>query len=112
MEKEYPTFLKELPDWGELISAPAGSELAQTYFRAMCVAANFAWCNRHVLGHQTRLEVREMLGEATLETLYDVAHNIAKVEEHELEGEPRQVWMHRKGATRAFGPCRKEIPSA
>lgn len=82
MEKEYPTFLKELPDWGELISAPAGSELAQTYFRAMCVAANFAWCNRHVLGRQTRLAVREVLGEAILETLYDVAHNIAKVEEH------------------------------
>jgi tRNA-splicing ligase RtcB len=111
MEKGYPDILKELPD-RELIYAPAGSELAQTYFRAMCAAANFAWCNRHVLGHQTRLAVRAVLGDATLETLYDVAHNIAKVEEHKLDGDLKRVWMHRKGATRAFGPGRKEIPSA
>ncbi|MBD3310325.1 RNA-splicing ligase RtcB [Candidatus Woesearchaeota archaeon] len=112
MEKEFPEIVQKLPD-RELIYAPAGSSMAERYFKAMSAAANFAWCNRHVLGHQTRLAVKDIIGDdARLDTLYDVAHNIAKVEEHEIEGEKKKVWMHRKGATRAFGPGRPEIPEA
>ncbi len=109
MERTFPEILQKLPD-RELIYAPAGSAMANKYFKAMCAAANFAWCNRHVLGHQTRLAVKEFFPESKIETLYDVAHNIAKVEEHMIDGKLTKVWMHRKGATRAFGPGRKEIP--
>jgi len=111
MERTFPDILQKLPD-RELIYAPAGSDLAKKYLGAMTAAANFAWCNRHVLGHQTRLAVKDFFPEAKLETVYDVAHNIAKVEEHEIDGEMKKVFMHRKGATRAFGPGRKEIPEA
>ncbi|MBW2996665.1 RtcB family protein [Candidatus Woesearchaeota archaeon] len=111
MERTFPDILAKLPD-RELIYAPAGSEMAKKYFKAMAAAANFAWCNRHVLGHQTRLAVKEILGDVKLDTVYDVAHNIAKVEEHMIDGEMKKVWMHRKGATRAFGPGRKEVPEA
>jgi tRNA-splicing ligase RtcB len=112
MEHNFPEIVKTLPD-RELIYAPAGSDVAKKYFKAMAAAANFAWCNRHVLGHQTRLAFKDVLGigDNEIETLYDVAHNIAKVEEHKIDGEMKKVFMHRKGATRAFGPGRKEIPS-
>ena len=110
MEHAFPEIVKGLPD-RELIYAPSGSEMFNKYSKAMCAAANFAWCNRHVLGHQTRLAVKDVLGGAKLETVYDVAHNIAKVEEHDIDGEIKKVLVHRKGATRAFGPGRKEIPS-
>ena len=109
MERTYPEIVKALPD-RELIYSPAGSALANKYFAAMSAAANFAWCNRYVLGHQTRLAIKDVLGDTKTETVYDVAHNIAKVEEHKIDGEVKKVWMHRKGATRAFGPGRKEIP--
>ncbi len=111
MEHTFPEIVKGLPD-RELIYAPSGSDMFNKYFKAMAAAANFAWCNRHVLGHQTRLAVKDTLGDAKLETLYDVAHNIAKVEEHDIDGDMKKVLVHRKGATRAFGPGRKEIPSA
>jgi len=109
MEHTFPEIVKGLSD-RELIYAPSGSDMFKKYFKAMCAAANFAWCNRHVLGHQTRLAVKDVLGGAKLETVYDVAHNIAKVEEHDIDGEIKKVLVHRKGATRAFGPKRKEIP--
>ncbi|MBD3248516.1 RNA-splicing ligase RtcB [Candidatus Woesearchaeota archaeon] len=109
MERAFPEIVHKLPD-RELIYAPAGSELAERYFKAMSAAANFAWCNRHVLGHQLRLAVKDILGNESLKTVYDVAHNIAKLEEHEIEGEKKKVFVHRKGATRAFGPGREEIP--
>jgi len=111
MEHTFPEIVQTLPD-RELIYAPAGSEVAEKYFKAMAAAANFAWCNRHVLGHQVRLAVKDIIGGADIETLYDVAHNIAKIENHKIDGEMKKVWMHRKGATRAFGPGRKEIPEA
>ncbi len=111
MERAFPEIVQKLPD-RELIYAPAGSELADRYFKAMSAAANFAWCNRHVLGHQLRLAVKEVLGDESLKTVYDVAHNIAKVEEHEINGENKKVFVHRKGATRAFGPGCNEIPEA
>jgi tRNA-splicing ligase RtcB len=109
MEKTFPDIVSKLPD-RELIYAPAGSELAKKYFGAMAAAANFAWCNRHVLGHQTRLAVNAVFKDAKIETIYDVAHNIAKIEEHDIDGKMKKVFVHRKGATRAFGPGRKEIP--
>jgi tRNA-splicing ligase RtcB len=110
MEKTFPEIVEKLPD-RELIYAPAGHPLCQKYFSAMAAAANFAWCNRHIIGHQSRLAFKEIFPDSKLETVYDVAHNISKIEEHEIDGEKKKVYMHRKGATRAFGPGNKEIPS-
>ncbi len=110
MEDTFPEIVTTLPE-KDLIYAPAKSDLAKDYFGAMCAAANFAWANRHVIGHQVRTALKEVFGEETsVKTMYDVAHNIAKLEEHEIDGEKRKVWVHRKGATRAFGPNNPEIP--
>ncbi len=111
MEKKYHDLVAKLPD-RELVYAPAGSDLCKKYFSAMAAAANFAWCNRHIIAHQVRKAYKEVFGDVELKTVYDVAHNIAKIEEHEIEGKKVKVYMHRKGATRAFGPGRKEIPKA
>jgi tRNA-splicing ligase RtcB len=111
MEKELPEIVEKLPD-RELIYAPAKHELCQKYFSAMAAAANFAWCNRHIIGHQSRLAFKKIFPESELKTVYDVAHNIAKIEEHNIDGKTKKVYMHRKGATRAFGPGRMEIPAA
>lgn len=110
MEDEFPEIVKELPE-KNLIYAPAKSKLAKDYFAAMCAAANFAWTNRHIIGHQTRLSFKKIFGKGVkLNTVYDVAHNIAKKEIHEVDGENVNVYVHRKGATRAFGPNNPEIP--
>ncbi len=109
MEKTLPDIVAKMPD-KELVYAPAGHELCNRYLKAMSAAANFAWCNRHIIGHQSRLAFDEIFPNAKLDTVYDVAHNIAKVEEHDIDGKLKKVYMHRKGATRAFGPGRKEIP--
>jgi len=111
MEKEFPDIVEKLPD-RELIYAPASHPLCKKYFSAMTAAANFAWCNRHIIGHQTRLALKETFPNAKLETVYDVAHNICKIEEHDIDGEMKKVYMHRKGATRAFGPGNQEIPKS
>lgn len=109
MERQLPEIVAKLPD-REMIYAPASHPLCKDYFAAMSAAANFAWCNRHIIGHQTRQAFSLIFPEAELKTIYDVAHNISKVEEHEIDGKMKKVYMHRKGATRAFGPGRKEIP--
>ena len=109
MEKAYPDIIKSLPD-RELIYAPAGSELAEQYLKAMAAAANYAWCNRHILGHQTRKAILETFKDAEVKTIYDVAHNICKIENHIIDNKKTKVYMHRKGATRAFGPDSKDIP--
>jgi tRNA-splicing ligase RtcB len=102
--------VKSIPD-RDLIYAPAQSQLAKDYYGAMCAAANFAWANRHIIGHQVRKAFREVFGEKVeLTTLYDIAHNIAKLETHIINGEKCTVYVHRKGATRAFGPGRQEVP--
>jgi tRNA-splicing ligase RtcB len=111
MEKELPYIVEKLPD-RELIYAPANHELCQKYFSAMAAAANFAWCNRHIIGHQSRLAFKQIFPESELKTIYDVAHNIAKIEEHNIDGKKVKVYMHRKGATRAFGPGNMEIPAS
>lgn len=103
----------ELPD-RQLVCAPADSPQGEKYLGAMRAAANFAWCNRQLLMWQAR-EVFEAVfqrnwEELGLELVYDVAHNIAKFEEHMINGKKKRVWVHRKGATRAFPPHHPELP--
>tara|TARA_Y100000034_G_C6900395_1_gene416249 strand:- start:462 stop:1865 length:1404 start_codon:yes stop_codon:yes gene_type:complete len=96
---------KDLPD-RELINAPFKSELGQKYYKAMCCAVNYAFCNRQMITHWTRETFKQFFPDSELKLIYDVAHNIAKIEEHNGE----KLCIHRKGATRSFGPGRKEIP--
>ena len=88
----------------QLACAPADSREARDYLGAMRAAANFAFANRQVLTHWTREVLHDVLGlhAASVRVVYDVAHNIAKEEEHEVDGVVRRVFVHRKGATRAF----------
>ena len=105
----------ELPDW-QLACAPVRSPEGQAYLGAMRAAANFAWCNRQLLTHQAREVFARIFGKPWeklgMDLVYDVAHNIAKFEEHDVGGgEYKQVCVHRKGATRAFPPGHPEIPA-
>jgi tRNA-splicing ligase RtcB len=103
----------ELPD-RQLACAPTGSPEGQSYIGAMRAAANYAWCNRQLLMQLARDAFARVLGSSWqqlgMELVYDVAHNIAKFEEHQIEDETRGVWVHRKGATRAFPAGHPEIP--
>ena len=103
----------EIPD-RELVCAPFQSEEGQGYYRAMCCAANYAWANRQAITHLVRQSFdRSLAGRLSnldLRVLYDVCHNVAKVEKHEIDGRMLQLCVHRKGATRAFGPGRREVP--
>ena len=103
----------ELPD-RELVCAPFGSEEGQDYFAAMAASANFAWTNRHVIAHWVRRAFEEALAGKLryrgLTQVYDVAHNIGKVERYTIGGRQAKLVVHRKGATRAFGPRSKELP--
>lgn len=110
MMSSLPKFGYQLPD-RELVCAPFTSQEGQDYFAAMSAAANFAWANRHTIGHWVRETWHKVLGnDSQLHTVYDVSHNIGKRERHEVEGKMIDVVMHRKGATRAFGPGRPEMP--
>ncbi len=115
IETEHADLLEQLPD-DELAAAPADSRLAREYYGAMCAAINFAWVNRQVIAHETRRvfeSVFERSWEAMeIELLYDVAHNSAKLEPHTVDGEERELFVHRKGSTRAFPAGRDEIPAA
>ncbi|HDH91546.1 MAG TPA: RtcB family protein [Candidatus Aenigmarchaeota archaeon] len=115
LESKFRDLLRKLPD-RELVYAPAGSKECENYFAAMACAANFAWCNRQMITHWVRESIMKVLGmkreEIGLEVVYDVAHNICKVEEHKINGEKKKVFVHRKGATRAFPSGSKEIPEA
>jgi tRNA-splicing ligase RtcB len=108
MEKEYGW--EHLPD-RELASAPINSKLGKDYFAAMAAAANFAFTNRHVIMHHVRKAFKNFFPKSELSLVYDIAHNMAKFEEHTINGKKQTVCLHRKGATRSFGPGRKEIPS-
>jgi len=103
----------ELPD-RQLACAPVHSSEGQEYLGAMRCAANYAWANRQLLMWQTREIFAEFFGRAweslAMNLLYDVAHNIAKMEEHEVEGRRRLLCVHRKGATRAFPAGHPEVP--
>lgn len=97
----------------ELACAPFFSDEAQDYFHAMRASANFAWANRHTIGHQCRHAWRKTFGgKSVLRTIYDVAHNIGKIETHLIDGQKKKLMVHRKGATRAFGPGHVDIPLA
>jgi tRNA-splicing ligase RtcB (3'-phosphate/5'-hydroxy nucleic acid ligase) len=93
----------ELPD-RELACVPFSSKEGQKYFKAMNAAANFAWANRQMITFEVREAWRQEFGKnfGGLSVLYDVAHNIAKIEEYEIEGQRKKLLVHRKGATRAF----------
>ncbi len=107
MEKEYG--IKGLPD-RELIHAPIESELGKEYRGAMAAAANFAFVNRQLMSHKIGKVFKSFFPGSKLSLVYDIAHNIAKFEDHDVNGRKCQVCVHRKGATRSFGPGRKEIP--
>jgi tRNA-splicing ligase RtcB len=109
MEDEYPDIIEALPE-KDLIYAPINSPLGKDYYAAMCAAANFAWANRHIIQQYTIKGFKKHFPEATFQLVYDVAHNIAKKETHVIDGEKRDVMVHRKGATRAFGPHSADLP--
>jgi tRNA-splicing ligase RtcB len=105
----------ELPD-RQLVCAPLDSPPGREYLAAMRAAANFAWCNRQLLMQQTREVFERVFGRSwealEMNLVYDVAHNIAKLEEHRVGGTVRTLCVHRKGATRAFPPGHPDIPPA
>ncbi|MCG7199621.1 RtcB family protein [Marinobacter pelagius] len=94
----------------ELACAPAQSEVGQRYLGAMRAATNCALANREIITHLTRQTFAEMVSEAALTLLYDVSHNTCKEEIHTVQGRARKLLVHRKGATRAFGPGNAELP--
>ena len=102
----------ELPD-RQLACVPVNSKEGQDYLGAMRAAANFAWANRQGITHFTRGAFKRIFGEQEeLRVVYDVCHNIAKLERHSIGGRDRKVMVHRKGATRAFPASRPEVPEA
>lgn len=112
MEEEQPQLVKGLVD-KNLIYAPLDSEIARDYFGAMCAAANYAFTNRHMLGYGVRKAFARVFGDDVanqIHTVYDICHNIAKKEMHEVDGKEIEVMVHRKGATRAFPPGFEELP--
>lgn len=107
MESKYDIKLPDL----ELACVPLNSPEGQQYFNAMAAAANFAWTNRQVISWETQQAWTEVFGEqGKLTLLYDVAHNIAKIEGHIIDGNVKKLIVHRKGATRAFGPNNPDVP--
>jgi tRNA-splicing ligase RtcB len=104
----------EVPD-RQLACVPVEHDAAREYLGAMAAAANFARANRHVLTDAVRDAFERVFGRSAkdlgLDLVYDVAHNLAKLEEHEVDGAPRTLCVHRKGATRAFGPGHPELPA-
>jgi len=101
----------DLPD-RELACAPIHSEIGERYLGAMRAAINCALANRQILTHLLRHAMREVFPEAELLLVYDVSHNTCKVEEHRINGGSRWLYVHRKGATRAFGPGHPDLPEA
>ena len=99
----------DIPD-KQLACAPLGTPEAENYFGAMVCAANYAWANRHIIAHWTREVFEKYFPDGKLDLVYDVAHNVAKIEEHDVDGVRERLYVHRKGATRAFGPSRSEVP--
>lgn len=113
MDKAAKRYQIDLPD-RQLGCAPVDSDEAQDYFSAMSAAANYAWTNRQMIVHWVRESFEQIFKrdaeEMGMDIVYDVAHNIAKKEVHKIKGRDMEVYVHRKGATRAFGPGREEIP--
>jgi len=101
----------KLPD-RELACAPIESDVGREYLGAMRAAINCALANRQILTHLVRQVFADVLPQASLPLLYDVSHNTCKVEEHRADGGKRRLYVHRKGATRAFGPGHPDVPEA
>lgn len=105
-----------VPPDRELASIPYNTPEAQDYVRAMAAGANYAWTNRQIITHWVRQSFQQVFKvdpeKLGMHLVYDVAHNIAKIEEYDIDGKRRKVVVHRKGATRAFPPGSPEIPAA
>jgi tRNA-splicing ligase RtcB len=101
----------ELPD-RELACAPINSDIGTLYLGAMRAAINCALANRQIITHLVRTALAHIFPDARLDLLYDVSHNTCKVEEHRLDGTRKKLFVHRKGATRAFGPGHPELPES
>ncbi len=99
----------------QLACVPVDSKEGRDYLGAMAASANFAWANRHILAHETRVAFAEAFGtnpEATgMDLVFDVAHNLAKIEQHPVDGRERALCVHRKGATRSFGAGHPALPA-
>jgi tRNA-splicing ligase RtcB len=115
MERAVQKYNITLPD-RELACAPGKSQEAEDYYQAMACAVNYAFVNRQTILHWVRQSFQQVFRENPekfgLKLVYDVAHNIAKIENHEVDGGRKKVWVHRKGATRAFPPGNPEIPAS
>jgi len=114
MERAVQKYGIRLPD-RELACAPAKTPEVEDYFAAMSAACNYAWTNRQLITHWTRQAFERLFRRSAedmdMHLIYDVAHNIAKVETHRVNGEKRKVFVHRKGATRAFPKGHPEVPA-
>ena len=99
----------------QLACVPVDSPEGATYLGAMAAAANFAWANRHILANETRAAFAAAFETTSdkvgMDLVYDVAHNLAKIEDHTIDGQVRSLCVHRKGATRAFGPGHAALPA-
>jgi tRNA-splicing ligase RtcB len=113
MERAVRKYNISIPDI-QLACAPLKSREAEDYLPAMAAACNYAWANRQMITHWTREVFEKVLGKSSdtlgMQLVYDVAHNIAKTEEHEINGKRVRVCVHRKGATRAFPPGHAKVP--
>jgi len=111
MMKVMPKYGVSLPD-RELAGVPLSSKEGQDYFKGMCASANFAWTNRQLITLQVREAWKDVMGNdnGSLGVLYDVAHNIAKIETYKIDGKDKKLIVHRKGATRAFPPHHPDVP--
>jgi tRNA-splicing ligase RtcB len=114
MQQAVSRYRIDLPD-RELACAPLSSPEGRQYLAAMACAANYAWANRQAITHRVREAFSQVLGsdleKDDLRLVYDVCHNIAKIETHQVDGRRRELCVHRKGATRAFGPGLPEVPT-
>jgi tRNA-splicing ligase RtcB len=112
MQRAVSKYGISLPD-RQLACAPVESQEGQQYLAGMAAAANYAWANRQCITHWTREAFERVFdastGQLGMQIVYDVAHNVAKIEKHHVDGETRTLCVHRKGATRAFGPGRHEL---
>lgn len=113
MQRAIQKYKINIPD-KQLACSPIKSEEGQKYLAAMSCAANYAWANRQAIAHWVREAFEQVMGAGAhklgMRQVYDVAHNIAKIEEHEVDGKKMKLCVHRKGATRAFGPGHPDIP--
>jgi tRNA-splicing ligase RtcB len=113
LETAFRDEINKLPD-RELVYAPSGTKECDDYFAGMVAAANYAWTNRQMIMHWIResfcnvLKMKEE--DMGLEVVYDIGHNLCKVEEHKINGEKKKVFCHRKGGTRCFGPGFPDVP--